>query len=180
VSDIQASGWIFLLLGAATLIQGIRFRSGIGRRNLAENYRDMRVPRLRRNAPFAAVPLGLAFALVGVAALKGSDVPPGLVLVLAIAGLACVAVAFAVLASPPAWSKPLWLREAEAAGWQGYRPQSGRYDLVFSAILAISVFGAASLIIATSFQLVDLVGPILLGFGTALAFWRGGRRTGGS
>jgi hypothetical protein len=49
-TDIQTSGWIFLLLGAATLIQGIRFRSGIGRRNLAENYRDMRVPRLRRCA----------------------------------------------------------------------------------------------------------------------------------
>lgn len=180
MTGVVASGWICLLLGAAGLVQGIRFRSGIGRRMIAENYRNANLPRTRRNGPFALIPLSLGIVLVGAAAIKAQDIPLVLVFGIAVAGLASWVAALLILMSPPAWSQPRWLREDEATGWQSYRPESRRGDLVFTAILAMSAFGAMAVIVATSFQLAELIGPLLLGVGTALAFWGGRRRTGGS
>jgi hypothetical protein len=180
VNDVEASGWICLLFGAAGLVQGVRFRSGISRRMMAENYRNANLPKTRRNGPFALIPLSLAFVLVGVAAIKGMDVSPVLVFGIVAAALASGLMALFVFISPPAWSKPRWLREAETGGWQTYRPESRRGDVIFTAILAISAFGAMAMIVVTSFQLVELIGPLLLGVGTALAFWGGRRRAGRS
>ena len=177
MSDVQASGWIGLLMGTMGLIQGIRFRSGIGRRLLAENYRDSKLPRWRRNGPFALIPLSVAFVLIGIAAIDGPSLPVGLVVGLAVTALALGPVVLVIMASPPAWSKPLWLRRAEDAGWQGYRPEARRGGLIFTAILVITTFSAIAVIVASSFQLIDLAGPLLLGIGTTLAFW-GGRRCG--
>jgi hypothetical protein len=179
VTSVEASGWLGLLLGSAVLIQGIRLRAGLGGRNLARSYRDTSAPRTRRNAPFAGIPIGLGFVLTGLAAIKSGDLPPAAVAALAVPGLLSLLVGLAVLVSPPAWSKPRWLRQAEADAWRSYQPDPGRHGLVFSAILAISVFGAAAVIIATSFQPVEVVGPLLLGLGAALAFWGGRRRAGG-
>jgi hypothetical protein len=167
-------------MGALGLVQGIRYRTGISRRSLAENYRDPRLPRWRRNGPFGLIPLSLVFLLVGVAAVEGGHVPPGLVAGLAAAALASGVAYLLIAMSPPAWSKPLWLREAEAAGWQGHRPEPRRGDVVVTMVLAIGTFGAIAVIIATSFQVGALVGPVLIGIGTALAFWRGRRRRGDS
>lgn len=177
MTDVEASGWLGLLLGTFCLIQGIRFRSGISRRMLAENYRDTKLSKWRRNGPFALIPLSLVFVLIGLAAIKGTTLPLGLVFVLIAAALACGPIALAIMASPPDWSKPVWLRQAEAADWHGYQPESRRGDVIFSAILAIVSFGAIAVIVVANFSLADLVGPLLLGIGTTLAFW-GGRRRG--
>jgi hypothetical protein len=163
-------------MGAFGLVQGIRLRSGISRRMLAESYRDTSLPRWKRNGPFALIPLTLGFLLIGIAAIKGQVLPLGVVLGVIAAGLAMGPVTLATMAFPPDWSKPRWLREAEALGWQGYRSESRRGDAIFTAILATTAFTGIGLVIAANFQIAYLLGPLLLGTGAALSFWYGGRR----
>lgn len=153
MTTVEACGWVSLLMGAFVLVQGILIRSGIRGRVIAENYRDATLPPWKRNGPFALIPGGVAFVLGGLAAITS-----GAVLVEATIGLVAAAILAGIvymdilLWPPPDWSKPLWLREAEATGWRNYRPESSRIGVVITAILAITTFGAIAVIMATSFR----------------------------
>jgi hypothetical protein len=119
-ADQIADDWVIavgLLFGAACLGMGACVRLGGCRRLLRSYFAPFLPPHLRHGV-LAALPGGIFFVLgaLGVFAIERYGDPAlGLITGLfAGAGVALLA-AIWVLISPPAWSKPAWLRTRERA-----------------------------------------------------------------
>lgn len=132
---------ILLFFGLALLAttMGVAIRVGWWRA-FERTYRDEQLPAAYRNAPFALIPVGLAFAsggLVGVfSELRGGR---NAGLILGVLTLAMFLIAFVVAHRPPRLLKPKWLRDEESLSGPAEIAWDGLDVLIFLATVGAAV-----------------------------------------
>ncbi len=154
------------------IVLGVVLRTGHFRRGLRNTYFNRELPTYQRNVPFAFVPGGLAFLLIGAALLLRGRVRPydtdPVVTALVVLGILCLVTFFWWMFRPPQWIKPAWVREYERAEAAGESvpdlrppPMSPRaYMLNW-----IGLFVGAAVWLAVGLPL----GPLLIGVGFGLS-----------
>src|SRR5215469_3279728 len=118
MDSYTGAGVVGLAMGGLSLIFGVLFRTGNLHGNLASQYRDEALPRYQRNGVFALIPFGLMFLVAGALLVVHKEPPGWLVLTTVVVWVVGFSSGMVVVARPPSWMKPRWMREAEADGWR--------------------------------------------------------------
>jgi hypothetical protein len=171
MDSYAGAGLIGLAMGGLSLLYGVLFRSGVLHANWASQYRNGALPRFQRNGVFALIPFGLMFLVGGALLVRHDTAAFGL----ALATIAVWVVGFPfgmmVLARPPWWMKPRWMREAEADDWRHYTPPPFRVTreaaMVTSVVL---VFGGSFVLMLVQGTLTEVAGALITGLGVMVLY----------
>src|SRR5262245_21460160 len=118
--------------------------TGKWRADWVQNYRATSAPAWRRNAAFAALPVGLSLGAGGVAALLPHSWF-GVTALLSSVFLFCCPLALLIVFMEPTWAKPAWVRELDESDWQGFQPTGKRIGRVLKTL---TLFDALALVVA--------------------------------
>jgi hypothetical protein len=171
MDSYTGAGLMGLAMGGLSLLYGVLFRSGALHANWASQYRNEMLPRYQRNGVFTLIPFGLMF-LVGGALLVVHDAPPAwLVLATVVVWVVGFVLAMVVLARPPRWMKPRWLREAEADGWRHYTKPPFRVTReVLMVTSIVLVLGGSFVLMLVQATRTEAAGALIVGLGVVALY----------
>jgi hypothetical protein len=154
------------------VVLGVVLRTGHFRRGLLNTYFNRELPGYQRNAPFAFVPGGLAFLLIGAGTILQSRLQPSdtdpLATTLLVLGVVCLVTFFWWLFRPPRWIKPAWVRDYERAEATGEPVPDLRPPPMSQRAYVLNWIGLVAG--AAVWLVVGLpLGPLLIGLGFGLS-----------
>jgi hypothetical protein len=179
MDSYTGAGLMGLAMGGLSLLYGVLFRSGVLHANWASQCRNEELARYQRNGVFALIPFGLMFLVGGALLIVRDRAPFGFALATIAVWVVGFVFAMVVLARPPWWMKPRWLREAEADGWRHYTKPPFRVTREAAMVTSIVlVFGGAFVLMLVQGTRTEVASALVTGVGVLVLLllrWR--RRT---